>query len=371
MAKQKTGSIGKDESIKVIEISEASKNSAATAKAPSVKWNFPRRSLEDSLKIVFAIKQYNGGNPWPPSDVAKAIASKPRSSDFFYWTAAARDYGLTEGTREATDIRLTDLGRLIAYAPTPEVEWASKLEAFNNVKVFKDVYDYYGGSNLPEIKYLSNTLESNFGLDPRIHEEFITIFKDNCNYLEISNGQTISRTNGMAASLPARVIASPVSGKRGEEHVLFVALPFVERNPDRPDGFFSEVLNNLIIPAASECGFKVQTANRSGSDIIQSTIINDLMDADIVLADLTDHNPNVLFELGFRIALNKKVIIIKAKGTPAIFDIDSMMRYYEYNGNLWKSTIEHDLPKLKEHIEATWKDTKQKSYIEILTSTKQ
>jgi hypothetical protein len=234
------------------------------------------------------------------------------------------------------------------------------------IKVFKDVFDYYGGSNLPEIKYLSNTLESNFHLDLQIHEEFLILFKENCTYLAIADKHVITQLNGAHSTLPTTLVAAPTD-KNNKTLTLFVALPFIERNPERPDGFFSEVLNNLIVPAATECGFNVETANRGGSDIIQSTIINELIGADIVLADLTDHNPNVLFELGFRIALGKPVIIIKAKGTLGIFDVDSMMRYYEYNANLWKSTLEKDIPKLKEHIEAAWSNKNQQSYIDILT----
>lgn len=339
----------------------------AAEKRASVKRSYPRRTLEDALTIAVKIKEYNGGNAWTPNEVANALGSKPKSSEFYYWTAASRDYNLTEGTRDTSDIKLTELGRKIVYAPSAEVEIKGKIESFFAIKVFKDVFEYYGGSNLPEIKYLSNTLESNFGLDPQIHEEFIEIFKANCKYLHLDGEIKLNGAEPVKVASPTRIIAEP-TGKTNKNIRIFVALPFVEKNPERADGFFTEVLNNLIVPAATEVGFKVETANRQGSDIIQSTIINELIDADLVLADLTDHNPNVLFELGFRIALNKPVVIIKAKGTKGIFDVDTMMRYYEYNPNLWKSTIETDLIGLKEHIDATWnnKDTQQ-SYMNILT----
>lgn len=335
-------------------------------RAIAIKKVYPTRTLEDALIIAYKIKEYNGGNPWNPKDVAAAVGSTGGSTTFYYWTAASRDYGITEGTRDTAEIRLTELGRKIVYAPNASAELNAKIEAFFSVKIFKDVYDYYGGSNLPDIKYLSNTLQSNFGLDPSIHEEFINIFKANCKFLYLEEG--IKSPNGSdSVPSPTRVIAEPV-GKTRNNLTIFVALPFVERNPERPEGFFNEVINNLIVPAATEAGFKVETANRQGSDIIQSTIINELMDADLVLADLTDHNPNVLFELGFRIAINKPVVIIKAKGTKGIFDVDTMMRYYEYNPNLWKSTLERDLVGLKAHIEAAWSNKdNQQSYITILT----
>lgn len=76
-------------------------------------------------------------------------------------------------------------------------------------------------------------------------------------------------------------------------------------------------------------------------------------------------NPNVLFELGLAIAFKKRVVLIKAKGTPAIFDVDNLMRVYDYDRNLWKSTIERDVPNLSKHIQATLQ-TKESMYLDIL-----
>jgi nucleoside 2-deoxyribosyltransferase len=145
-------------------------------------------------------------------------------------------------------------------------------------------------------------------------------------------------------------------------------MPFVEKEPDKAKGFFSEVLRSLITPAAVEAGFNVQTASRQGSDVIQSTIVNELLEADLVIADMTDHNPNVLFELGLRMAIEKPVALIKAAGTGRVFDIDNMLRVYEYQPNLWRSTIESDLPELVKHFRAAWDNrSKDQSYMKILS----
>jgi len=144
-------------------------------------------------------------------------------------------------------------------------------------------------------------------------------------------------------------------------------MPFVERNDKRAQGFFKEVLDSIIIPAGIEAGFNVETANKQGSDVIQSTIINDLLEADLVIADLTDHNPNVLFELGMRMANDLPVALIKTKDTGKIFDVDNMLRVYEYNQNLWKSTIESDIPNLVEHFKAAWDNrSSEQTYMKIL-----
>lgn len=78
------------------------------------------------------------------------------------------------------------------------------------------------------------------------------------------------------------------------------------------------------------------------------------MDADLVIIDLTEHNPNVLFELGLRIAFEKPIALIKAEGTAPIFDVDAMLRVASYSPALWKTTLEKDVPRIAAHIRGAW-----------------
>jgi nucleoside 2-deoxyribosyltransferase len=146
-------------------------------------------------------------------------------------------------------------------------------------------------------------------------------------------------------------------------------MPFVERDEDRyATGFFKEVLASLFTPAIIGAGLQVRTAQRQGSDLIHSTIINELLEADLVLADLTEHNPNVLFELGMRIAENKPVVLVRAKGTGRIFDVDHVLRFEEYSPNLWSSTVADDKPRLEAHVKAAWENRESaETYRNILT----
>jgi hypothetical protein len=97
--------------------------------------------------VAQKIKELNGGNPWATGEVAKAIGIGPRSTNFFYLIAAARDFGFTIGSRDTERIELAELGREIVYAPNPEVEHAKKLEAFYRIEIFKKVLEYYKGSS--------------------------------------------------------------------------------------------------------------------------------------------------------------------------------------------------------------------------------
>jgi len=342
-------------------VADAAVKSQANKKT---KWPFPRATLEKALHIPYALKDNNGGNPWETEEVRKAVGTVGGGNAWFYLTAASRDYGLTTGTRDTPKISLEELGREIVYAPNPEVELALKKQAFQKIDIFKRVLDYYKGSNLPDMKYLGNTLTKEFGLDPETHEEFAKTFRENCQYLGIESG--VPTTPGKDEELstgPDTVTLS--EGAPNSALTAFVILPFVERDAKHPKGFFSEVLRSIITPAAKD--FKVKTANRQGSDVIQSTIINDLIEADLVIADLTEHNPNVMFELGVRMAQDKPVVLLKAEGTGPLFDVDNMLRVFEYSPNLWQTTVEKDMPNLQDFIKGTWENRHStKTYMKIL-----
>jgi hypothetical protein len=157
-------------------------------------------------------------------------------------------------------------------------------------------------------------------------------------------------------------VASPATDS-DDVPTLFVIMPFVERDDRHDTGFFEEVLNELFTPAGTAAGFKVKTAKRQGSDVIQATIVNELLEADLVLADLTEHNPNVLFELGMRMNADLPVVLVRARGTRPIFDVDNMLRVEEYSPNLWGSKVKDDIPVLTDHIKAAWNDRETRHYL--------
>ncbi len=52
---------------------------------------FPIYSLEDAIKVPKIIREYNGGNPWRPEDIANALKMSLKTNNFYYLTAASRD----------------------------------------------------------------------------------------------------------------------------------------------------------------------------------------------------------------------------------------------------------------------------------------
>jgi nucleoside 2-deoxyribosyltransferase len=330
---------------------------------------YPRKTLEQAIRVPEAIKTHNAGNEWATEQVASALQIGPRSTNYYYLAAASRDFGLTDGSRDTKMISLSPLGKRVVYPEGPQEKEAALLEAFLSVPIFKDVLEYYKGNNLPEKQFLSNTLKTKFNLDESVHDEFVDLFEKNCRFLGIGTSlphETTVVVQSTQAEQPIVTVGEPKAAN-GDAPICFIVMPFTERDDRHASGFFSEVLSSLLEKAVTDAGFVARTAKRQGSDVIQATIVNDLLEADIVLADLTEHNPNVLFELGMRIAADKPVALIRAKGTGPIFDVDNMLRVQEYDPNLWTSTVKKDVPAIQKHLEAAWESRDSKaSFLKIL-----
>lgn len=339
---------------------ESSVTSKKQAKKRSVR-NFPQFSIDEAMKIPKIIGQKNSGNPWSPEHVADVLNVSVSNTNFFYLTSASRDYGFTTGTSKAKTIELTALGRKIAFPESEQDEIDAINIAFENIDLFKRVNEYYMNGSIPENKYFENTLKEAFSVPSELISDFIDVFKKNTSLIKDNPSQTktlhtITNSNSAIQNNVENI------NQQGD---LFVIMPFSEKTGEYPNGYFDEVFNSLLVPAASEIGLVAKTAKRDGSDIIHSTIVSEINNAQIILADLTEHNPNVLFELGLAIAFKKRVVLIRAKGTKAIFDVDNLMRVFDYNKNLWKSTIERDVPNLSKHIQSTL-DSDDATYLDIL-----
>lgn len=347
---------------------QADNGAGSSRTRTQVQRPYPRRTLEQAIRIGEAIKEYNGGNPWSQKDIGTALGVSPSSSNFRYLMAASRDFGLTTGANGS--ITLTALGQRAVY-PTNESEAQEAIQAaFFNVEIFKRVVDHYQGSKLPDEPFLTNTLTTTFRLDASLVGEFRELFDKNCRYAGIGTDYLPGDFGGEATPRSGSKVISVSPRIKSGAPVCFIAMPFTEREDSHPIGFFKEVMNSVFKPAIESAGLEAKTALRQGSDVIHATIVNELLDADLVLADLTEHNPNVLFELGMRISANKPIVLVRAKGTGAIFDVDHLLRVEDYNPNLWPSTVPSDVAKLAEHIKGAWesRDDKQ-SFLDILRST--
>jgi len=103
----------------------------------------------------------------------------------------------------------------------------------------------------------------------------------------------------------------------------FIAMPFgSKKDADGQTIEFNRIHDELLRPALLKAGcevFRADEEQRAGS--IHKDMFQELLVADLVLAELTIDNPNVWYELGVRHALRARgVVLVQAPRAKAVFD---------------------------------------------------
>lgn len=83
-----------------------------------------------------------------------------------------------------------------------------------------------------------------------------------------------------------------------------------------------KLLKHIIAPVCKATGYKVERADKMPNPgIITNQIVEHLLDADLVVADLTGKNPNVFYELGVRHVTGKPFVQLIHEKADVPFDI--------------------------------------------------
>lgn len=150
----------------------------------------------------------------------------------------------------------------------------------------------------------------------------------------------------------------------------FVLMPISD--PDSYEkGHFKNVYENIFKPACLMAGFKAIRADEvAQTNLIHLDILRKLLDAPMVICDLSARNPNAMFELGIRQAFDKPVVLVQEENTPPIFDI-SPLRYATYRNRQIYHEVLDDQKKIADAIKATVqsKDGDINSIVRLLSLT--
>ncbi len=123
------------------------------------------------------------------------------------------------------------------------------------------------------------------------------------------------------------------------------------------DAHWNEV-HNILCDAITDAGFRPNlVSNASESGIIQQRIIENLYFNEIVVCDISAKNPNVMLELGMRLAFDKPTIVIKDDITSFSFDT-SPIEHVLYRRDLRFSSILDFKEQLTAKIIATYDKAK-------------
>ncbi|TPW25850.1 hypothetical protein [Pararhizobium mangrovi] len=154
--------------------------------------------------------------------------------------------------------------------------------------------------------------------------------------------------------------------KGNKKPECFVIMP-ISDHPDYRTGHFRDVYDSLIRPVVEDAGYECTRADEvSASDMIHVNVVRRLIQADLVICDLSTKNPNVLFEYGIRQAFDYPAVLIKDDVTNRIFDL-SAFRDIEYDHTLRYQNVITAQTRLHDAIrETTSKDAQRRSVFSLI-----
>jgi hypothetical protein len=111
-----------------------------------------------------------------------------------------------------------------------------------------------------------------------------------------------------------------------EENKIFVLMPFTLDWSDR-------IWSKILKPTIENLNIPVKRADDLfGRDIVED-IWKEILTSNIIIADITNRNPNVFYELGIAHTLGKKVILLTQSVDDIPFDLNRY-RHIIYQDNL-------------------------------------
>lgn len=168
---------------------------------------FPYNSLESCVEVVQKIHSRVGRSVATPDQVAAWLDSTVTSGTYKLRMSATRMFGLIAGERGA--IRITELA---ARAVDPATADQAKAEAFQNVELYKKVYEENRGRMLSKAAGLEAEMVA-LGVSPNQKEKARQIFEKSAReagYFASGAGRLVEPTfNGAPVSAIIRDVPEP------------------------------------------------------------------------------------------------------------------------------------------------------------------
>lgn len=308
--------------------------------------NFPTTPYEECLEIANAIWKFASGQKIRRLTLFDNLDRSPDSGSSRAMVTASSKYKITIGSYSADFLEFTTDG---AIATNPDEDPVSKIDAafklaISNNEFFYKLYENYKEMRLPVSSVMADYLCEN-GLPREECAQCVEVFILNAKYLGIidvvAGSERILTLEHLKEKLQAgkhqheiettsigrtpQDVATNSPAKITEEwnKVCFFIAPIGDEGTE--ERMHSDLfLGQIVEPVLTKLGFNVIRADKINSaGMITSQIIEHIINSEIVVADLSFHNPNVFYELSLRHAQNKPTIHIIRKQDKIPFDINT------------------------------------------------
>lgn len=165
-----------------------------------------------------------------------------------------------------------------------------------------------------------------------------------------------TRSKSMTAETSAKTGETAKSGATPK--MCGLIMPISDMAP-YPEGHWSDVKTIIedAVRLIPDVTFKTRLVSENdASHFIQKTIIQQVYKDDIIVCDLSGHNPNVFLELGMRLAFARPVVLIVDERYTSVFDV-SIIEHVKYPSDLRHGMIENFKQKLADKVAATYQQS--------------
>lgn len=110
----------------------------------------------------------------------------------------------------------------------------------------------------------------------------------------------------------------------------FIVCPIGQEGSETRDRS-DKLLKHIISPVCKVCDYEpIRIDNVNTNGVITDEIFTHLKSDELVIADISELNPNAFYEIGYRSALGKHIIHLRSKAQNIPFDI-STIRTFDYD----------------------------------------
>lgn len=310
---------------------------------------YPALSFEESLVLAEAIHLHASGEKVSRLTLLKAMNISPTSSSTQILITSSGKYGITKGSFAAEHIELTPKGRLSSEkSAAARVKTQARFDlAIKEIVPFDAIYQRYKGKKLPSHAVMQDVL-SDAKLAITDATECIDTFVVNSKFVgllqTIAGSETLVPIETLLEQLPAPTAASSVGGRidggdptgimdsadaasasaASWDKICFYITPIGDEGSEhrKHSDLF---LSSLIEPSLASFGFEVIRADKiAQAGMITSQVLEHILRARLVIADLSYHNPNVFYEMALRHATKLPIIQICRRADRLPFDVNQV-----------------------------------------------
>lgn len=298
-------------------------------------------SFKEALVLAQAIQQHGAGQPIRRLTLFESMQKSPDSGTSRQLITSSNQYDLTTGGYKAETLALTGQGKIASNPTAPEAEVLRSRFALGvaGIAPFKFIFEKYAGSRLPTVEVLRDAaIEAGVSAEhaPECVETFLANTRDlglirniagseHLVSLDTALDAVVREAGGTPGATSSVVVVERTGGADNAQdnlsNVCFVVSPIGDEDSiERRHADL--VLGSLIEPSLSELGLIAVRADQiSKPGLITGQVIDHIVRAKLVIADLSFGNPNVFYELALRHAIRLPVVQLIRKGDKLPFDV--------------------------------------------------